>query len=666
MTNTLTSQRTLMPSISQGFSLKYSELRERARRQLEQDGWKANRVANFMVAFNGWLKCHDMDDHHIVGQEMQAAFDATSLAYINWLREKGISERTQRDRFDFLLLLRKLHRDLSCQDELPKAFGLAIIQLIERDPRSTAVIGSEAGIPKSTIESWVAERHTPSQRNAAQVRNLETVLNIPNGTLTSRLEKRPYSSKKSERSGLTRFGQRMRQIVVSGERVRIAPTDRLMAQWLDFLRYKTDPLLEGADAHALWRTKLPHQSGVLPAWNTMVDGLICPTAGVYWSLFSGYLGWLTRERPEGEGMPAHQADTLAWLVHTEHLIRHTNWRIGRAEKIINNGTLNFLRFAKSVLRPQTGYVWHTDQLAETLPEGILLAGRLLSDIDISNRREAWRLACESTHDALTKRIHTIIKNNRVKFSRDPQESIQAILAHDEPLRVILDMIRTMEIVVPPKRHGGIFYVWLRDLLLIKMMCTNPLRVSQYAAMTYRADNTGNLYCTPNGEWRLRFKSSDFKNERGAAKENYEVSVPRSIWPTIHQYLTESRPYLIGAVSSDFLFLPMQDNAGDEASEHTVDRRGMWHGKAISRRVQELSMRYLPEYPPFAGHSLRHIVATDYLKRVPGDYPTVARLLHDELSTVLNKYAHMDVDTGLRRLHDYVDSILIPLAPQQRS
>jgi integrase len=83
---------------------------------------------------------------------------------------------------------------------------------------------------------------------------------------------------------------------------------------------------------------------------------------------------------------------------------------------------------------------------------------------------------------------------------------------------------------------------------------------------------------------------------------------------------------------------------------------MWNADAISGRVYELTAKYLPGVPPFHGHAMRHIVATDYLKRVPGDYPTVARLLHDKLITVLKAYAHYEVDASLRRLHMYVESI----------
>jgi hypothetical protein len=63
-----------------------------------------------------------------------------------------------------------------------------------------------------------------------------------------------------------------------------------------------------------------------------------------------------------------------------------------------------------------------------------------------------------------------------------------------------------------------------------MMLSNPLRPAQFAAMTYRRDNTGNIYQTSRGVWRMRFNGSDFKNERGAACDDYDVAIARSLWP----------------------------------------------------------------------------------------------------------------------------------------
>lgn len=68
----------------------------------------------------------------------------------------------------------------------------------------------------------------------------------------------------------------------------------------------------------------------------------------------------------------------------------------------------------------------------------------------------------------------------------------------------------------------------------------------------------------------------------------------------------------------------------------------------------LTQQYVPDTPGFCTHAFRHIIATDHLKRHPGDYPTVAKQLHDKLETVLQEYTHLTVDQGLRVLHEDIE------------
>ncbi len=76
---------------------------------------------------------------------------------------------------------------------------------------------------------------------------------------------------------------------------------------------------------------------------------------------------------------------------------------------------------------------------------------------------------------------------------------------------------------------------------------------------------------------------------------------------------------------------------------------------ISNRIRGLTRMYIDGCPGFGSHAFRGIVARDYLKRHPGDYPNLAHLLHDKLATVLRDYADITVAEGLRGLHADVDS-----------
>jgi integrase len=174
----------------------------------------------------------------------------------------------------------------------------------------------------------------------------------------------------------------------------------------------------------------------------------------------------------------------------------------------------------------------------------------------------------------------------------------------------------------------------RDVLLSQMMLSNPLRPAQFAAMTYRRDNTGNIYQTSRGVWRMRFNASDFKNERGAAHEDYDVAIARSLWPHIVQYLRAVRPHLLGA-ETDFVFLPT------DLSQRSAMRElksGMWTGEDLSLRVGVLGTQLFPQMRSFSAYTLRHLVATAFLQRHPQQFTQLAKLLNDKLATVLRVYA----------------------------
>ncbi len=186
--------------------------------------------------------------------------------------------------------------------------------------------------------------------------------------------------------------------------------------------------------------------------------------------------------------------------------------------------------------------------------------------------------------------------------------------------------------------GQVFLaIWIRDQLLLRTLVSNPLRHRNYCEMTYRADNSGNLRQCPERGWRLVFQPEDFKNQRGAAKGVYDVGVPKDLWPLIEEYLFKARPVLMrnGNVETDCVFLS-KDGAvlKDGRLSHVVfsltARFGGFNVKSVGIRM----------------HAFRHLIATGWLKEHRYDYYTVAKILHDELETVMKAYAHEEPDDVL--------------------
>ncbi|SOZ99786.1 Putative Site-specific recombinase XerD (fragment) [Cupriavidus taiwanensis] len=174
-----------------------------------------------------------------------------------------------------------------------------------------------------------------------------------------------------------------------------------------------------------------------------------------------------------------------------------------------------------------------------------------------------------------------------------------------------------------------------------MLLANPLRLRNYIIMQHH-NGGGHLYARQDGQWRLRFIPSEFKNEHGAARSAYDAPLPLALSNRIVDYLTEYRPRLVQKHPNTPWVFPSSRSDNP------------WRG--LSNHVYKLTKRYIPETLGFAEHSFRHLVATDYLRKHPEDYLTVAQLLNDKLETVLREYAHLRHDDSFGRYERHLAAI----------
>ena len=376
-----------------------------------------------------------------------------------------------------------------------------------------------------------------------------------------------------------------------------------------------------------------------------MDGQVCASANATWGYIGCFLGWLQMPAPEGGNIPADRVSTLAWLIREDKILAYLAWRQRRAG-VVHKGLIQTINYACMLLRPESGWLWRNDDLSHTLgpADNPLKVGPETNSADC---KLLWQSECARAWELLRGRAKKLGAKGVLGCSRDSTESIAAILAESQPIRPILEMIATLERSPPPKSAFLNHAVWLRDIVLLKMLVSNPLRSQHFSIMTYRRDNTGNLYKTDTGEWRLRFQASDFKNEKHAAHADYNAGVPSFLWKDIERYLGEGRPNLLEAARCDYFFLRSRYGPQNMNCPGLLSRIGMWFSEGLEVRVKELTLLLRPGYPAFRPHAFRHIVATDYLKRHPGAFLNVAHLLHDKLETVLATYGHLSVDDGLR-------------------
>ena len=403
-------------------------------------------------------------------------------------------------------------------------------------------------------------------------------------------------------------------------------TSNLKQEWAELLIFKTGVMPElQRQKTGRWSTtsKSPkHKSE--QRWYCFLGKHYVATADVAWRHVANYLGWLSLPKERGgPGLPSPTTQTLGWLLVPALLRKYLMWRVARADNIVHSGITYFIKFVSSLTHPQTGYLTQTPTASSNLPDGTLVS----TDIKV--------ICAEAFHFSRNS-IATLAE--QTGKSRNPMEPLKAVLELRNPLEAVGDMVIRMK-AERPMTEGTSDAVWARDLLLIKILSSNPIRAKNLKMMTFAQDNSGNLYQTADGSWRLRFDKSDFKNFRGAAKDReYDMPIDKSAWGDIERYIKRYRPLLPYAAELPYVFLSSDDK-----------HMGPWEN--LNRRVFNLTKRFLWRCPGDGPHGFRHIVATSILKLSPNDWQTAALVLHDQVATVEKHYAHLrSCDGGTRMLN----------------
>jgi len=639
-------------SINPGHArLTYTELEQHVRKLLAADGWTGQRVANIISALHGWMQVLKREPDDIIGDELGCSFAKSFRRYEDEIAPR-LATRTQKDRQEQIRKLKQLYDALSINDLLPPVFSDALGWAINRSGETLAHIGRLSGILPQVLGQWVQGKGTPQhQTSYARIAGLESALGLPPDCLANRLppqRRARYERRKHELADAPTAAPAKAKRAAKTVCALLRPTPRLKSQWEELIRFKMDVTRQGATARNSWRLKSVESSGSRIGWAHMCDGMVCATAGIHWSIFAPFFGFVTTRAVRGNTIPVEHADTLSWLTSTAHLKSYVQFLRTRAGGITHHGVTTLINNARSHLRPETGFLWLHPEFVDDL----CAAGdaRALTIATQSNREAAWHSYCAEAHRELLNLEKSLAAHSPVGYARSPSRRVETILGDEFPLKRLVKMVRDLEADEPPQAHERDYAAWIRDVLLCKMLISNPLRVAQFSIMRFRGSRP-NLYQTADGTWRIHFDPSDFKNQKGAAFEEYDVSVEPTVWPWIRRYLSEARPMLFGA-DTDYLFLPRVQGpnraAGYEALD--IEPAGNWIADGLAKRVRVVTARYMPEGNGFGPQAIRHIIATDHLKRHPQDYLTVAQLLHDKLQTVMKNYAHLKVDDGLRTLH----------------
>ena len=381
-------------------------------------------------------------------------------------------------------------------------------------------------------------------------------------------------------------------------------------------------------------------------WATFLDGVEVPTAKATWAHTSAYLGWMALPEDQGGlGMPQETLQTLAWFVVPDFIEKYVEWQKRRSGGKRTKGTSELLHLIACLVRPVVGYLCQKPEFLKTLPERF--------------RDEDWYALCQRQFNYINKLESAF--EPEVVHSRDPFEPIQQIIDLPQPLEAIADMVQRMRRDRPVSGTATSEAVWARDILMVKLLASNPLRLRNVATLTWspanvdsrKPDDRGSLYQRGDGSWWIFVPKALLKNRRGLDTHDYHSPVHESVWGDLERYLLRHRDDLI-QWPTDLVFIARKQEAGRAESI----RNGPYKRPAptchapfmeMSKRFVVLSQKYLWKSDGIGLHAMRHVVVTAILKTESGDMKTAALVLNDLETTVAKYYSGMRSGDGAVRM-----------------
>lgn len=633
---------------------------------LSNAGRSQQQIRNCVSALNGFIHLFSLDDSSPLGALFREEFDKRFIHYQDVMTD-SLARRTLKDRCEQILFWRTTHDALPDEDRLPASFSLALSIAFAHSGLTKAAVCRAIGLAAPSFNRWLDGSGFPSSNCVSQVSDLEALFQLPKGTLVRRLPQRQrqrYARRQTDTPArpITQFGERQRRNRGNSQAFHVPSTPRLREQWRQLCAHKTDATRPHATVHNTWRLKPLARTGIRVQWPMLVNGQVCATAGVQYPQIRAFLGFLaTPTAAGGHELPLTQVDTLAWLIRSNYVIDYVSLLQCRADGIRHNGLFTFLDLVRSHLRPYTGFLWLHPELAATLPSAP-------PALDGETPSAAWQRTCEASYQAVLAHGRRLKAQGKPVRSRDPEEQLTEILSSAFPLKYLVRLVQELERDEPPIAHSRDHATWVRDVLMLRLLLHHPLRVSHFSVMTFRGARP-NLYRNADGGWQVRFEPSDFKNEKGAANSRYDITLHPAVAAWVNRYLSEARPELWLADTSNYLFLPSRPG---NRVRRSAERRavafepagGLWPADVISIRIKRLVERYGELQIPFGPHAFRHILATDHLRRHPRDYLTVAQMLHDKLETVMHHYAHLEVADGVRTIRSSIEEAEHALAEER--
>lgn len=596
---------------------------------------------NHLSALNGFLANCGKTVEANVGAEFGSQFDTRLREYVDAL---NVSERTKRDRVTQLRFIRRIYEERGAATVVPPPNTRASLSTTLREsiarlgiaPKTFAI---QVGVSAATVRGWL-NGGGANKRGVPSLHRVEAALGLERDSLV-KLAVRGSAAMTGRAAKKDREAQPAAPVI--SHRRRIAECiphgfilaeselgDEFLCEWYRLFSYKTGgmPELERT-SKGVWRL-IPEGTFNNISSLARRKNMVCPSAEMLLDSLRKFLGVLFRLPVQEGGIHwrSKPAQTLAWLAHPDALALYLQWMTDRSDGIRHSGQRVFAQFVACLLRPNTGYLW---QQPEVFRERLPLEMRPAD-------AAAWQTMCARSHAYLRQ-----VVRSAKGVSRAPDEPIADLLSLPYPLKPVLEALKRIDAAAAACPPGSMSEArHKRNALLLALLLSNPLRRRSIASLTWLSDGHGSLRRTSENGWRIVLAPHQLKNGDSKRGKSYNVKVADWVAPRLSEYVEEYRDTLLDGKESPYLFV-----AGKSVR--------LWEG--LGPTVQAVTQKYIPGSAGFGPHALRHLVATDWLRRYPGDFLTVAELLNDRLETVLASYAHLKRDDSFSRYEAHVSMMM---------
>lgn len=612
---------------------------------------KIKQIGNFTTAIKFFLEAQHIKEESLVGDELGDEFEAKIKVYIEFEIKRGIKDDTYKPRVSKIRSVKKFayqnFAPVLALQTLPKSFARRLRSLIVAAGHTVSSFWRTLPsglISLRTLESWCGEKHLPGKKHRRVIEVIEAALALPKGTLRLPL----YLQRAWDRK--VKSGDYSNKIRAALLKPYCKQTDSVLEELEGLTSHKTfdnssDDEDDDDDGDHEWLWTLS-EGGELPSsdivkWVTSsfmgfcalppdssdpyLKGMGVKEEDLSLALLADRMLWKNyiRFMRLRSGLRVRPADTATLEKLPAHrLSADKKWEFYDIGGKYNGGTLRFLGLVSSLLRPGTGYLYLHPEFAEKLGSRMAAA--------------TWQEQCVKTRNVVNMRLKKILKmkkrrdRNHYDFGRDPGENIKRILDQKRPLTVLQGMVKAMLGDLLPEYASALDRArQYRDIILVTLLCANPLRVHMFSIMEFDK----HLERRGDGSWWLQFKQGAFKNRR-SLKSDYEVKVAEELWPLLDIYKEEFHPVLVGSSHSKYVFPVSRNSSGTRAGSRMSE-------EALSGIVEMMTELYIPGSEGFRAHAFRHIIATDIIKKDPRlGFFIAAKALHDKLETVEEQYAHL--------------------------